>query len=235
LVTLCFVGHQRHKLDEAIKTNALMQNDAIHDPEMPWPNPEAIGLVPEAFESATFFNQAIVFYSIYAESILSRDLENPDDLPIIRGLRWRWNTTERNPTDAACIAMVRILSVHLFPRLVALDPKKTGTVSIKWGTYPRVENSAIKMILDAYSQPFGDPLPDDVLNMCSEVWEDKEKKDEWVYALAFRCSLRDCEGNFNTESLVHEGCVPIFASLLNRPSLRHLLFNMVTKHKKRMV
>jgi len=144
LVTLCFVDHRRHKL-EAFQTNELMQNDTIHEihhpDEMPWPNPEAIGLVPEAFETATFFNQAIVFYSIYAESILSRGLEYPDNLPIIRGLRWRWNTTDRNPTDAARIAMVRILSVHLLPRLiVALDPNRTGTVSIEWGTYPPVEH-----------------------------------------------------------------------------------------------
>ena len=63
------------------------------------------------------------------------------------------------------------------------------------------------------------------------VWEDKEKKDEWIYASAFRCSLQDSEDNFNIETLVHEGCAPIFASLLNRPSLRHL----ITKHKDRMV
>jgi len=90
------------------------------------------------------------------------------------------------------------------------------------------------MILDAYSQPFG-YLPDDVLKMCSEVWEDKEKKDEWIYASAFLCSLRDTEGNFETGISVQDGCAPIFASLLDRPSLRHLLLNMVTKHKKRMV
>lgn len=131
------------------------------------------------------------------------------------------------PHSAARIAMLRILSVHLLPMLEKKLVEKP--VSIQWGGYPIVKSYPIRMILAAYEHlPADTPVEAFVENKDSL----QDKSDEWIYAMAFLCGLRDTE---DFSSPIHDDYAPVFLHLLNRPCLKQVLDNLVSKQKKRMV
>jgi hypothetical protein len=194
--------------------------------EIPWPNPEFIGVVSYAFAHEDLRRRSIEYYIDYVDALLTKST-----LPLMKYRHWRWHSVRAVPREGCQTAMLQILAEYLLPSLVfAGDPQdRQGTIDLLHLWSSKVRHPALRMIIHAYEIRGYEDLPPDM----DGLWE----SEAWLYAAAFSYRLRGKSLRPGDEPLLQRVATQIMVAILvaNKPSLTSMLDELLTTKIKLMV